>query len=106
MSSTRDPSKVLRSGCPRIMSVHQLLQVGLFRVHSDTLLMIANTVLSSSFNKEELAGENGDCISLEASQRGQEKISVLRELAHDVSLCVSRVANILEGSGPMAQCVS
>jgi hypothetical protein len=44
-----------------------------------------------------LAGENGNYISLEASQRGQEKIPVFRELASDVSLCVSRVENILEG---------
>jgi hypothetical protein len=55
-----------------------------------------NDVLS--FYKEELAGENGNYISLEASQKGREKISVFRELAGDVSLCVSRVANILEGS--------
>ena len=60
----------------------------LFRPTSDIL----------SFYKEELAGENGNYISIEASQRGQEKIPVLRDLAHDVSLCVSRVANILEGS--------
>ena len=52
------------------------------------------------------AGENGNYISLEATQshRGlgqlelEEKIPVFRELARDVSLCVSRVANILEGS--------
>ena len=64
--------------------------------------MITNTTSISdvlSFYKEELAGENGNYISLEASQRGQEKIPVLRELARDVSLCVSRVENILEGSG-------
>ena len=63
--------------------------------------MIANTHSISdvlSFYKEELAGENGNYVSLEASQRGRGKIPVLRELAHDVSLCVSRVANILEGS--------
>ena len=52
-----------------------------------------------SFYKEELAGENGNYISLEASQRGQQdKIPVFRDLARDVSLCVSRVTNILEGS--------
>jgi hypothetical protein len=45
-----------------------------------------------------LAEENVNYISLEASQRGQEKIPVFRELARDVSLCVSRIANILEGS--------
>ena len=44
-----------------------------------------------------MAGENGNYISLEASQRGQEKIPVFRELALDVSLCVSRVESILEG---------
>ena len=53
-----------------------------------------------SFYKEELhlAEENGNYISHEASQREQEKIPVFRELARDVSLCISRVANILEGS--------
>ena len=51
-----------------------------------------------SFYKEELVGENGNYVSLEASQKGQEKIPVLRELARDVSLCVSRVESILEGS--------
>ena len=45
-----------------------------------------------------MARENENYISLEASQRGQEKILVLRDLARDVSLGVSRVANILEGS--------
>jgi len=55
-----------------------------------------NDVLS--FYKEELVGENGNYVSLEASQRGQEKIPVLRELARDVSLCVSRVESILEGT--------
>jgi len=52
-----------------------------------------------SFYKEELAGENGNYISNAAKQRGEKKIPVLRELAHDVSLCVSRVANVLKGSG-------
>ncbi|KAF8815630.1 terpenoid synthase [Phlegmacium glaucopus] len=56
-----------------------------------------NDVLS--FYKEELAGENGNYISNEAKQRGESKIPVFRSLARDVSLCVSRVANILEGSG-------
>ncbi|KAF8803257.1 terpenoid synthase [Phlegmacium glaucopus] len=56
-----------------------------------------NDVLS--FYKEELAGESGNYISNEANQRGEEKTPVFRVLAHDVSLCVSRVANILEGSG-------
>jgi len=56
-----------------------------------------NDVLS--FYKEELAGENGNYISLEASQRGQEKIPVFRELARDVLLCISRVANIIELEG-------
>ena len=51
-----------------------------------------------SFYKEELAGEKGNYISLEASQRVQEKIPVFRELTRDVSLCISRVENILEGS--------
>ena len=51
-----------------------------------------------SFYKEELAGENGNYISLEASQRGQEKILVFRELARDLSLCVSRIETILEGN--------
>ena len=67
--------------------------------------MIANTTPISdvlSFYKEELAGENGNYISLEASQRGQEKIPVFRDLAHDVSLCVSRVADILEGTSSEA----
>ncbi|KAF8815635.1 terpenoid synthase [Phlegmacium glaucopus] len=56
-----------------------------------------NDVLS--FYKEELVGESGNYISTEANQRGENKIPVLRALAHDVSICVSRVANILEGSG-------
>jgi len=56
-----------------------------------------------SFYKEELAGEDGNYISLEASQRGQAKIPVFRDLARDVSLCVSRVANILEGSNSEAK---
>jgi hypothetical protein len=64
--------------------------------------MIANPTqfsdVLSFYYKEELAGENGNYISLEASQRGQDKIPVFRELACDVSLCVSRVVNILEGS--------
>ena len=51
-----------------------------------------------SFYKEELVGENGNYVSLEASQKGQEKIPVLRELARDVFLCVSRVESILEGT--------
>ena len=55
-----------------------------------------------SFYKEELAGENGNYISLEVSQREQDKIPVLRDLARDVSLCVSRVTNILEGSSSEA----
>ena len=82
------------------MSMHQLPQVS--PLHSDPLLMIANTTTQISdvlsFYKEELAGENGNYISLEASQRRQEKIPVFRDLARDVSLCVSRGANILEGS--------
>ena len=51
-----------------------------------------------SFYKEELAGENGNYISNEASQRGENKISVFRDLAHDVALCISRIVNVLEGN--------
>ena len=66
--------------------------------------MISNTTRSItsdilSFYKEELAGENVNYISLEASRRGGEKILVLKELARDISLCVSRITTILEGSG-------
>ena len=50
-----------------------------------------------------MAGENDNYISLEASQRGQEKIRVLRDLARDVSLCVSRIESILEGNGEEAK---
>jgi len=64
----------------------------------DFCLCINNFNDVLSFYKEELAGENGNYISLEASQRGQDKIPVLRELARDVSLCVSRVVNTLDGN--------
>ena len=69
--------------------------------HSDPLLNDNQYYSISdvlSFYKEELAGENGNYISLEANQRGQEKIPVFRDLARDVSLCVSRVESILEGN--------
>jgi len=53
-----------------------------------------------SFYKEELlAGENGNYISNEASQRGETKIAVFRKLAHDVSLCISSIASILQSNG-------
>jgi len=52
----------------------------------------------TSFYKEELAGENGNYICNEASQRGETKIPVFRKLSHDVSLCISSVASILESN--------
>ncbi len=55
-----------------------------------------------SFYKEELAGENANYISHEANKRGEKKILVFRELAHDVALCTSRITNILEGESKAA----
>ena len=99
--STRSPNAILRSGNPRTLPEHQLLQVS--QSHPRICYWwIANTTQISdvlSFYKEELAGENGNYISNEANKRGEKKIPVFRELAQDVSLCVSRVANILRGSG-------
>lgn len=62
--------------------------------------MIANTSLISdvlTFNKKS-AGENGNYLPVEPMRKpgGKEKILVFKELARDLSLCVSRIADILE----------
>jgi hypothetical protein len=79
---------------------YQLLQVSMFPrdpLFDNGSYDSISDVLS--FYKEELAGENGNYISNEASQRGENKNPVFRKLAHDVSLCISNTTNILEGSG-------
>jgi hypothetical protein len=55
-----------------------------------------NDVLS--FYKEELAGEVGTTIDLEAAKRGVEKIRILEDFAREASFSASRVADILEGN--------
>ncbi|KAF8804962.1 terpenoid synthase [Phlegmacium glaucopus] len=51
-----------------------------------------------SFYKEELIkGEIGNFITNESDKRGERKLLVFKALAHDLSICVSRITNILEG---------
>ena len=51
-----------------------------------------------SFYKEELDGDNGNYISVEAKHIGEDKMPVFKQLARDLAVCIGRIEKILEGN--------